>query len=100
LSNCIIHYFAARCVAILHVWCNFAAIIIFGACLSTPILAADRIVDLNAYTEEWPPYNFMLGTEIKGISTDLLLAAYQLAQLRCNLHMVPWARAKNRIGNA
>lgn len=49
--------------------------------------------DLTAYTEEWPPYNYSEGGEIKGIATDVLRAACAIAKLACEIHMVPWARA-------
>jgi len=49
--------------------------------------------DLTAYTEEWPPYNYSEGGEIKGIATDVLRAACTVAKLDCEIHMVPWARA-------
>lgn len=49
--------------------------------------------DLTAFTEEWPPYNYSEGSEIKGIATDILRAACTIAKLDCEIHMVPWARA-------
>lgn len=50
-------------------------------------------VDLTAYTEEWPPYNFSEHGEIKGIATDVLRAACKEARLDCQINIVPWARA-------
>ena len=50
-------------------------------------------VDLTAYTEEWPPYSYAQGGEVKGISTDILRDACALAKLECAFHLVPWARA-------
>ena len=49
--------------------------------------------DLEAYTEDWAPYNFEENGEIKGISTDILRAACTKAKLECSIAMVPWARA-------
>lgn len=49
--------------------------------------------DLTAYTEEWAPYNFTEGDAVKGISTDILRAACEVAKLDCDIKMVPWARA-------
>lgn len=54
--------------------------------------------DLAAYTEEWPPYNYSEGGEIKGIATDVLRAACAIAKLDCEIHMVPWARAYKTAG--
>lgn len=48
---------------------------------------------LAAYTEEWPPYNYAEGKEVKGISTDILRAACEIAKLQCTFQVVPWARA-------
>jgi polar amino acid transport system substrate-binding protein len=49
--------------------------------------------DLTAYTEEWPPYSYAQGGEVKGISTDILREACALAKLDCAVQVVPWARA-------
>lgn len=46
-----------------------------------------------AYTEDWAPYNFAEGDQVKGISTDLLRAMCQEAKLQCDIKLVPWARA-------
>ena len=97
MSNCLSQYLAARYAVMQRCWRSFGACLIIGSSLSAPVLAADPKVNLNAYTEEWPPYNFMVGNEVKGISTELLLAACQLAQLRCNFHLVPWARAQKTV---
>jgi len=52
-------------------------------------------LELNAVTNEWPPYNYQEQGQLKGISTDILRAACQEAALRCNLQLMPWARAYN-----
>lgn len=46
-----------------------------------------------AYTEDWAPYNFAEGEQVKGISTDLLRAMCLEAKLQCEIKLVPWARA-------
>ena len=56
-------------------------------------------VDLTAYTEEWPPYNYSVDSELKGISTEVLRAACDLAKLQCEFRMVPWARAYKAVTN-
>jgi polar amino acid transport system substrate-binding protein len=60
------------------------------------VLAADLI----AYTEEWPPYNYAIDHEVKGISSEILHAACILAKLECQFHIVPWARAYKTVTNA
>ena len=49
--------------------------------------------DLQAYTEEWPPYNYLVGNEVKGISTDILRASCQIIKIQCAIQLVPWLRA-------
>jgi polar amino acid transport system substrate-binding protein len=58
--------------------------------LSAPVSMA---VDLTAYTEDWPPYNYEEGKEVRGIATDILRAACTSADLSCDIQLVPWARA-------
>ena len=55
--------------------------------------AGARAADLVAYTEEWAPYNYSEGGEIKGIGTDILRASCAEARLSCEIQIVPWARA-------
>lgn len=88
-----LQHLASQGTAVLQLWrrCAVSLILAFG--LPASIFAAE----LNAYTEEWPPYNFMVGNEIKGVSTEVLQAACQLAQLRCHFHLVPWARAQKTV---
>ncbi|MFA9274633.1 MAG: substrate-binding periplasmic protein [Candidatus Aquirickettsiella gammari] len=62
-------------------------------CLSAPVLAAD----IKAYTEEWPPYNYLRDKEITGISSDILRAACAMANIDCNLQLVPWTRAYKTV---
>ncbi|GAB3256265.1 substrate-binding periplasmic protein [Chitinimonas naiadis] len=57
--------------------------------VAMPLQAAD----LTAYTEEWPPYNFSLNGQVKGIATELLYATCEAAKLDCAFNIVPWARA-------
>lgn len=64
-----------------------------GAILGLCALPCAWAVQLTAYTEEWPPYNYAEDKEVKGISTDILRAACALAKLQCSFQVVPWARA-------
>lgn len=68
---------------------NTGLVALFGLCVLPCALATS----LTAYTEEWPPYNYAQGKEVKGISTDILRAACHIAQLQCTFQVVPWARA-------
>lgn len=61
--------------------------------LALGLLASAQAADLTAYTEEWAPYNYSERGAIKGISADLLRDACAMANLTCDIRMVPWARA-------
>lgn len=69
-----------------------------GLLMTAPLLAT-AATDLMAYTEEWPPYNYLEDTKVKGISSDILRAACEVAQLRCTQQLVPWARAYKIVSN-
>jgi polar amino acid transport system substrate-binding protein len=49
--------------------------------------------DLDAYGEDFPPYSFAQNGEASGIATDLLRQICRAADLRCRIHIWPWARA-------
>lgn len=57
------------------------------------LVLSAHAADLQAYTEDWPPYNFEENGTVRGISTDVLRAACGLAKLTCSVELVPWARA-------
>lgn len=66
--------------------------------LAAPALAqgpahAASLSLLDAYTEEWAPYNFSDRESLRGIATDTLRAVCQEAGLACRIQSVPWARA-------
>lgn len=63
--------------------------------LALSISAHANAVDLTAYTEEWPPYNYRDKEkgEMRGLSTDMLRALCAEARLKCDFRLVPWARA-------
>ena len=48
---------------------------------------------LMVLTEDWPPYNYIKNDNIVGISTDLVIAALNKAELDCTLQLYPWKRA-------
>jgi polar amino acid transport system substrate-binding protein len=54
-------------------------------------------IDLKAYTEEWPPYNFLNGKQVTGISTEILRVACSNANLQCEFQLVPWTRAYKTV---
>lgn len=64
----------------------------FGAAI--PALAGPAAAyDIEAYTEEKPPFNYLVKNKVEGISVDLFMAACKRIRIRCNISMVSWARA-------
>ena len=72
----------------LHTLLHWGAVV-----LSFGLTMGATAADIEAYTEEWAPYNFEENGEVKGISTDILRAACAKAKLECSIALVPWARA-------
>jgi polar amino acid transport system substrate-binding protein len=52
---------------------------------------------LKAYTEEWPPYNFIEDNTLKGVSTDVLRLICQSSKISCDIELVPWVRAYKNV---
>lgn len=66
--------------------------------ISTPIYAS-QIAEFTIMTEEWRPYNFSEDSQIKGISTDILVLILDKIgskQNRSDIEIYPWARAYNQ----
>jgi len=56
-----------------------------------------RAADLEALTEDWPPYNFAQDGAAAGIATDLLREMCAEARLACDIRIVPWARGYSHV---
>lgn len=52
---------------------------------------------IKAYTEEWPPYNFLQDGEVTGITTEILRATCANAKIQCEFQLVPWTRAYKTV---
>jgi polar amino acid transport system substrate-binding protein len=66
---------------------------IFALLLSlsaAPAAAADTI---HFTTEDYPPYNFRSGSEIRGAGYDQLLLMMEAIDVPYTIEMMPWARA-------
>ena len=48
---------------------------------------------LTAYTEDWPPYNYIAHGQVTGLSTEILKAVCVEAAVGCSFQLVPWVRA-------
>jgi polar amino acid transport system substrate-binding protein len=64
---------------------------------ATGAVVAAGAAEITAYTEEWPPYNYAEETDVRGVSTDILRASCELAKIKCEIHVVPWARAYQTV---
>ena len=56
-------------------------------------------VELLVMTEEFPPFNFMEGDKINGLSTKIVRKILEDADLKYRLELVPWNRALNTALN-
>lgn len=74
-------------------WQKIWLCLALASCQVSLVLAED----LHAYTEEWPPYNYMAGNQLKGISTDILRASCELIKINCVIQLVPWLRAYKTV---
>ena len=62
---------------------------------SAPV-AAQTIPTLTIMTEDWVPYQFLEGPELRGISVDLMVEMLERIgsdQTRNDIQLLPWARA-------
>lgn len=66
---------------------------ILGLMLAVSPLASVSGQDIDAYGEDFPPYSFLAEGEVVGIATDLLRQICQAAEVQCQIHIYPWARA-------
>lgn len=71
------------------------SLLMFTACtLSVGLVSAQT---LKAYTEDWPPYNFIRDNQLVGVSTDVLKAVCADTQIKCDMQLVPWTRAYKTV---
>ena len=57
---------------------------------AAPVAAADVI---HFTTEDYPPYNFRAGNDIKGAGYDQLIVMMEELKIPYSVEMMPWARA-------
>lgn len=60
-----------------------------GAFFNTLCMAQE----LTVVTEDWRPYNYQDGQEIKGVSTDIVKKVLAQANVKHTISVLPWARA-------
>ena len=71
----------------------FGLAAILGLAVFAGFAAPVRGQELEAYGEDFPPYNFLAKGEPSGIATDLLLQVCRAAEVKCRIRIYPWARA-------
>jgi polar amino acid transport system substrate-binding protein len=64
-----------------------SSILVFG---SLTVTAEEQ---LTLYTEHFPPYNFEVNGDVRGINADILSQACLLAKINCTMQSYPWLRA-------
>ncbi|PAV26626.1 amino acid ABC transporter substrate-binding protein (PAAT family) [Tamilnaduibacter salinus] len=65
-------------------------------------MATADLKDYQMMTETYPPFNFRVDGELKGISVDMLMAASDKAGLgiqRSDIQLLPWARGYQTLQN-
>ncbi len=62
-----------------------------------PAFSYAQTAEIQAYTEDWPPYNYQRDGVVTGIVTDILREACQLEKIQCPIQMVPWTRAYKTV---
>ena len=70
-------------------------LLLISICLLASNFASAQV--LKAYTEEWPPYNFIRDNKLVGVSTDILKAVCADTELKCDMQLVPWTRAYKTV---
>lgn len=63
----------------------------------TPIFSSAQTMEIQSYTEDWPPYNFQRDGVVTGIVTDILREACQHEKINCPIQLVPWTRAYKTV---
>ncbi|WP_187170414.1 substrate-binding periplasmic protein [Salidesulfovibrio onnuriiensis] len=68
--------------------------ILVTLCCALPVHAGDPV---RIFTEEFPPFNYMEGGKVGGISTAVVEAAFQLAGVEYTISLCKWRRAMAEI---
>jgi polar amino acid transport system substrate-binding protein len=55
--------------------------------------------DVLVVTENWPPYSYQEGGEIKGLSTEIVAATLKHAKINATFKFLPWVRAYHKALN-
>lgn len=73
-----------------HRWCRTGAMLVLALTAASPPLPSQA---LDITTEHNPPFNYLSGKRVKGISTEILLEMGRRANIPMELRLLPWARA-------
>ena len=50
-------------------------------------------IDIEIYTENWPPLNFENGGKITGFTTDIVREIQRRTKIKGEIKLLPWKRA-------
>ncbi|MGF1694309.1 transporter substrate-binding domain-containing protein [Vibrio lamellibrachiae] len=76
--------------------CAFQRILCLISIFVCSVVGAAELNKLSFLTEEYPPYNYTNGDEVKGIAVDLLIEASTIVDSQIQISQInvqPWARA-------
>ncbi|MBC2774301.1 transporter substrate-binding domain-containing protein [Rhizobium sp. AQ_MP] len=65
-------------------------LVIMLSLAAAPVAAADVV---HFTTEDYPPYNYRVGSEIRGAGYDQILLMMKAIDIPYTIEMMPWARA-------
>ncbi|WP_028455679.1 substrate-binding periplasmic protein [Chitinilyticum litopenaei] len=66
---------------------------LFALCLLLGLIARTGAADLQAFTEEFPPFNHVENGRHRGLANEILERIMQRSGLAINRESLPWARA-------
>jgi len=72
---------------------------IIGALLASLLVIRAEAATMVAYTEDLPPYDFLMDGDIAGVSVELLQAMCAEAKIECPIKIQPWARSFRDVLN-
>lgn len=63
--------------------------------MSNSLLIQSSLANIQVVTEEYPPFNYMENGSVAGNSTVVVKKVFELAGLKPDIQLMPWARAYN-----
>lgn len=76
---------------------RFLRTVLLAVMATLALQVSSSAQEIKAYTEEWPPYNFIRDNQLVGVSTDILKSVCADVKIKCNMQLVPWTRAYKTV---